>query len=53
MSDRYPLEGWIQLKAEKHAYDEHRGGCQCGFAYWSLTHVVVMAYRDAVDEATE
>lgn len=46
MSD--PLEGWISLKAENHQPDVIRGGCTCGFAVWSATHVAILAYREAV-----
>lgn len=47
----YPLEGWVGLMADKHRPDEQRGGCTCGFCAWSVEHVAVMAYRDAVDSA--
>lgn len=46
---RYPLEGRISLNAEAHRPDEVRGGCMCGFCAWSVEHVAIMAYREAVD----
>lgn len=44
------LEGWISVKAERHRPDEQRGGCTCGFCAWSVEHVAIMAYREALDE---
>jgi hypothetical protein len=51
MSEQYPLEGWIAVKAHDHQPDVTRGGCMCGFAVWSGDHVAIMAYREAVDHA--
>lgn len=51
MSERYPLEGLVSLMAAKHLPDKDRGGCICGFCAWSVDHVAIMAYRDAVDRA--
>ena len=48
----YPLEGLVSLFSEKHEA-EADGGCACGFVAWSLPHVAIMAYREAVDWASD
>lgn len=51
MSDRYPLEGWVAMMADKHRLEPNGFGCTCGFCVWSGEHVAIMAYREAVDRA--